>query len=69
MNPDPEAEVRNLELALDAAVEENRTLAFELARLDQVAAAARRVAEAFREGRLTEAHVDQLERVLNDLVN
>ena len=70
MDPtDTEAELRNLEAALDAAVEENRQMALELRRLDRVAAAAGRVAEAWREGRLTDEHVAQLERALKDLVN
>ena len=66
---DPTDEARQLEAALDAAVEENRQMALELRRLDRVAAAAGRVAEAWREGRLTDEHVAQLERALKDLVN
>ena len=66
---DPTDEARQLEAAPDAAVEENRQMALELRRLDRVAAAAGRVAEAWREGRLTDEHVAQLERALKDLVN
>ena len=66
---DPAEEVRLLETALDAAVEESRQLAAEVGRLDRVASAAAAAVDAWKEGRLTQEHIDRLNRTLLDLLD
>lgn len=55
--------------ALDAAAEEIRHMALELARHDQVALSARQLVAAWKDGLMSTEHVIALERTLNELSN